>query len=356
MSAQVRSTVVTPTDFGSGLVAEVVPFRTVDGLDLNLVHVQGGAKPTRAPVLLVHGAGVRANIFNPPERTTFVRYLIERGHDVWLENWRASIDVPASEWTLDQAAVFDHPAAVRMVVERTGVPNINAVIHCQGSTSFTMSALAGLVPQVRTIVSNAVSLHPVVPTKARIKGLLLLPFVAMITRYLDPRWGETPTTPVAKMLKGIVDLLHRECSNGVCKFASFTYGAGHPTLWRHENLSNNTHSWIKGEFADVPITFFQQMNRCLNQGHLVRTGALAQIPPDLTAQPPAAQMRFALVAGERNDCFTAESQRRTFSWLEQQAPGRHRLHVIPQYGHLDIFLGEHAARDTFPVMAAELEA
>lgn len=347
---------VTPTDFGSGLAAKVVPFRTGDGLDLNLVNVRGGAKPTRPPVLLVHGAGVRANIFNPPERTTFVRYLVERGHDVWLENWRASIDVAANEWTLDQAAVFDHPAAVRTVLQCTGASHIDAVIHCQGSTSFTMSVLSGLVPQVRTIVSNAVSLHPVVPRNARIKGLFLLPVVAAITRYLDPRWGERPTTAVARMLKAVVDLSHRECSNGVCKFASFTYGAGHPTLWRHENLSDRTHAWIKGEFAEVPITFFQQMNRCLNQGHLVGTGSHAEIPSDLTAQPPAAQTRFALVAGERNDCFMAESQRRTFAWLEGVAPGRHRLHVVPGYGHLDIFLGEHAARDTFPLMAAELEA
>ena len=40
---------------------------------------------------------------------------------------------------------------------------MKAVIHCQGSTSFTMSAVAGLVPEVKTIVTNAVSLHPVVP-------------------------------------------------------------------------------------------------------------------------------------------------------------------------------------------------
>ena len=83
-----------------------------------------------------------------------------RGYDVWLENWRASIDLAPNEWTLDQAAVHDHPDAVRKVVEETGADELKAVIHCQGSTSFMMSAVAGLVPEVKTIVTNAVIAAP----------------------------------------------------------------------------------------------------------------------------------------------------------------------------------------------------
>ena len=89
------------------------------------------------------------------------------GYDVWVEDWRASIDFPPLRYTLDEAAVFDHPAAVRAVRERTGAETIKALVHCQGSTSFTMSSLAGLVDDVRTVVSNAVSLHPVVTKRSR---------------------------------------------------------------------------------------------------------------------------------------------------------------------------------------------
>jgi poly(3-hydroxyalkanoate) synthetase len=137
----------------------------------------------KGPVLLVHGAGVRANIFSPPVETTFVQFLLAHGYDVWLENWRASIDFAPNLWSLDQAALYDHPAAVNTVLSITGAATLKAVIHCQGSTSFMMSAVAGLVPQVTTIVSNAVSLHPVVPwfsalkiniAAAAIKLLLLL--------------------------------------------------------------------------------------------------------------------------------------------------------------------------------------
>src|SRR5262245_43814004 len=99
-----------------GYRERTVPFAAGDGMPLNLVHVRGDREPTRGPVLLVHGAGVRANLFRPPARPNLVDVLVENGYDVWLENWRASIDLPPNPWTLDQAARFDHPEAVKTVV------------------------------------------------------------------------------------------------------------------------------------------------------------------------------------------------------------------------------------------------
>ena len=93
----------------SGYTERVVPFLAGDGRSLNLHHVRGAQEPTKGPVVLVHGAGVRANIFRAPVAPTLVDALVADGYDVWLENWRASIDVEPSEWTLDQAAVHDHP-------------------------------------------------------------------------------------------------------------------------------------------------------------------------------------------------------------------------------------------------------
>ena len=96
--------------------------------------------------MLVRGAGVRANIFRAPVETNVVDVLVAEGYDGWLENWRASIDVAPNRWTLDQAAAYDHPAAVEKVLAETGAETMQAIIHCQGSTSFAMSAVAGLVP------------------------------------------------------------------------------------------------------------------------------------------------------------------------------------------------------------------
>src|SRR5262245_48172719 len=97
----------------------LVPFTAGDGFACQLIHVEGDRPPTRGPVLLVHGAGVRANIFRAPVDKGIVDLLLDRGFDVWLENWRASIDLPVNPWTLDQAALHDHPAAVKTVVRET---------------------------------------------------------------------------------------------------------------------------------------------------------------------------------------------------------------------------------------------
>jgi pimeloyl-ACP methyl ester carboxylesterase len=333
---------------------ELVPFTAGDGLAANLIHVVGAEPPTRGPVLLVHGAGVRANIFRAPVALNLVDVLLADGYDVWLENWRASIDLRPSQWTLDRAAVYDHPRAVETVRRHTGADGIQAVIHCQGSTSFMMAATAGLLPDVRTIVSNAVSLHPVLPELARWKIEWFHRPVKRLTRYLDPAWGLESPDLIASALVGYVRATHHECDNIVCRFASFTYGVGKPTLWSHELLDDATHDWLKAEFGAVPLTFFDQIWRCIRAGQLVSVDGLPELPATFADHVPRTDARIVLLAGEENRCFTPESQQRTYDFLERQGSGSYELHVFPRYGHLDVFMGKDAARDVFPTISAAL--
>ena len=306
-------------------------------------------------MILVHGAGVRANIFRPPVDTTFADFLVARGYDVWLENWRASIDLAPNEWTLDKAAAYDHPEAVRKVVEQTGADEIKAVIHCQGATSFMMSAVAGLVPEVKTIVANAVTLHPVVPRLSQLKGRFILPIVSRMTAYVDPRWGNAAEGFVAKAMAGFVKATHHECDNAVCKMVSFTYGSGFPALWGHDNLNAETHRWLSDEFGHVPLSFFRQMVRCTTAGHLVSVDESTNLPASFVAEAPKTDARIAFVAGSRNLCFLPESQVRSFEYFSSYRPSYHSLQVFPRYGHLDIFMGHRASREVFPVLAEELD-
>jgi len=337
------------------LETTVVPFKARDGMALNLHHVTGPRPPTRGPVVLVGGAGVRANIFRPPEPVTLVDALVAEGWDVWLENWRGSIDLPPNEWDLDQAAVHDHPAAVDTVLAHTGADTTKAVVHCQGSSSFVLSAVSGLLPKVDTIVSNAMSLHPVVPLLARFKIQYVVPQFAKLMPYLSPRWALDPPSDLrARAVVGFVRLTHRECDHTVCRMVSFTYGAGFPALWSHENLSDATHDWIDGEFAEVPFSFFLQMRDSIVRGHLVTAEHFPELPRSPVAQPPKTDARFALFAGENNLCFLPESQQRTFDFLDGHRPGYHSLHRLPGYGHLDVLFGRNAVRDTYPLILEEL--
>lgn len=347
----IRPPTITRTDHRT----EVVAFPADDGMLLTLVHVRGPREPHRGPVVLVHGAGVRAELFRPPVPHTIVDGLLDAGWDVWMLNWRASIDLPANPWTVSEAAVYDHPAAVRYIRDATGAASVKAIIHCQGSTSFALSAVAGLLPDVDTIVSNAVSLHPVIPAFSRFKILRMAPSIARLTPYLSPAWAYRSDGYFSRVVRRTVDLTHPECHNLVCRMVSFTYGSGHPALWAHRHLDEATHDWITGEFARVPMTFFAEMGRSVRAGHLVSEGDLPGLPPDAATAPPRTNARFALFAGEDNRCFLPESQRRTFTHLETHQPGRHALHVVPGYGHLDVFFGRDAWRDIHPMMLKELE-
>lgn len=335
--------------------SEVVPLTARDGTLLNLVHVRGPHEPWRGPVMLAHGSGVRAELFRPPLPRTLVDVLLEDGWDVWLLNWRASIDLAPMPWTLDDAAVFDHPAAVEHILAATGADTMKAVVHCQGSTSFTMAAVAGLVPQVDTVVSNAVSLHPVIPFWSRQKIRYLAPAIEPFTPHLNPAWGYRSDGVFSKLVRRTVALTHPECDNIVCRMVSFTYGSGFPALWSHRNLDAATHDWISGEFADVPMSFFRQMGRSVDAGHLVSAHDHPEIPDDLVAGPPRTDARFSFLAGADNRCFLPESQVRTHAWFAAQRPGKgDTLHVLPGYGHLDVFFGRRAWRDTYPIILEEL--
>ncbi len=334
---------------------EIVPFTTGDGMAANLIHVVGDRPTTKGPVLLVHGAGVRANIFRAPVAENLVDVLLDDGFDVWLENWRASLDLRPSQWTLDQAAVYDHPRAVDVVLAQTGTDTVQAVIHCQGSTSFMMAAVAGLLPRVTTIVSNAVSLHPIVPPLARWKIECFHKPIKGVTRYLNPQWGIESPDVIATALVGYVRATHHECENTVCRLASFTYGVGKPTLWSHALLNEATHDWLRGEFGPVPLTFFDQISRCIRAGQLVATDGFSELPPAFASAPPRTDARIILLAGAENRCFIPESQVRTYDFLEGSGPSSYALHVFPEYGHLDIFMGKDAAHDVFPTIVAALQ-
>src|SRR5205807_10263767 len=136
------------------------------------------------------------------------------GYDVWVENWRGSIDLPAMSYTLDQAAFYDHPAAVRTIVEKTGASELKAIIHCQGSTSMTMSLIAGLVPEIKTVVPNAVSLHVDVPLGSKLKALLFVPPCSLRLTGVDAQWALRAPSALASGFARLARMIRaRDCDN-----------------------------------------------------------------------------------------------------------------------------------------------
>jgi pimeloyl-ACP methyl ester carboxylesterase len=330
---------------------ETITFESLDGFQCDLKHLKS-SNATKGPVLLVHGAGVSSNIFNPPSANNIIHALEVAGYDVWLENWRGSIQFEPNEWNLDQVAKYDHPAAVKKVIERTGAKEIMAIIHCQGSTSFMISSILGLIPEVKLIISNAVSLHPVVPFYSSIKLNVLVPLVSRFFKFLDPQWGLRAPDFKSKLMLSVVKATHWEKDSLVGKMVSFTYGSGFPALWELENIDDKTKNWIQYEFAHVPLSFFHHIQKCVRNGALVHYDKGGG---DYTEEAPKTKARFVLFAGKENKCFLPKSQENTFEYLNKLQPGLHKLYLLDNYSHLDVFFGKNAHVDVFPKMINELE-
>jgi hypothetical protein len=336
---------------------EVIWFEAGDGQLLNFHrHPPAAGSRYRGPVLVAHGTSSRANIFSPPEPITLPQVLSDAGFDVWILNWRASIDLPPVDYTIEDAAVFDFPEAVAVIREHTGADTLKAFVHCQGSTSFMMAITAGLLPQVTTVITNAVSLHPVVPRLMRLKMPVAMTLLRPVLTEINPQWGIHAPGFWPKALTLAMRALHHECDNPVCTMASFTYGAAHPALWRHQNLSSTTHDWIRGELAQVPISFLTHIQRCIEAGHLISTAKFdGMLPDNFVAQAPRTDARFVFMTGDMNATFLPISQERSFDFFDKFARGRHVLQKIHGYGHLDPILGKNASTDVFPFVLEELK-
>jgi hypothetical protein len=335
-----------------GLWRRIVGFETEDDHEGTLHNVRRDPeRPGRVPVLLIHGTGVRANLFyGAPRRASIIPFLLDAGFDVWLENWRASIDLPPQPYTLDEAARYDHPAAIDRVLELTDADTLRVLCHCQGSTSFVITYLAGLAKPVERVVSSAVSLHPVVAMLSRLKMTALVPVLGLATPYVSAQWGARPPTPVARALATYARVRRRECDDPICALGNYMYGTGPDVLWRHANLDPETHHWTSREFGYAPFPFLKQMRKSVLAGHLVPVDGIDRLPKSYIEAELPSKTPWRFVAGDRNRLFLCSSQERTFDHFDERQPGLHSIAIVKGYGHLDVLFGEHAPTDSYPAI------
>lgn len=328
--------------------------RARDGVALTLIRVVGPEEPTRGPVILVHGAATRAEFFRPRRARSLVDALQGAGWDVWLLNWRGSIDLDPLPWTIDDVATGDIPAAVDHVVAVTGAPRVRIVAHCAGAAAVSVAAVAGLIPAVDVVVANGVALTPRVPRWARVKLSVLRPIAQGSQPYVDIAWGDGPEKGIHRITRNVVRLWHAECRNPTCNMASFALGSGHPALWRHQNLTSGTHEWLRTEFGKVPLSFYNELALSVRAGEWVRMSPHAPVPERAASTVPQTDARFVLLTGAHNRVYLPASQRATHAMLERHQPRRHTLTVLPDYGHADVFVGARAHSQVFPRILAEL--
>ena len=331
---------------------EVHSFTTGDDVQLRLTRFRGGSK---GPVILSHGLGVSSLIFSIDTiETNLLEYLFVHGFDVWLLDYRASIDLPASlgQFSGDDIATQDYPAAVDKVREVTGAASVQMVVHCFGSTTFFMAMLAGL-QGVRSAVCSQIATHIVAPPVTKIKCGLHMPSVLdalgvdSLNAYVDThaKWYE-------KLYDRALDLmpmqLEERCNSATCHRITFMYS----NLYEHDQLDTDTHDALHEMFGIANVVSFEHLAVLVRKGHLVAANGDEVYMPHLERLA----IPITFIHGAENNCFLPESTRLTFDLLsEKNGSGLYSRHVIPGYGHIDCIYGKNAARDVYPFMLHHLE-
>jgi hypothetical protein len=345
------------------LEREIVPFEVEDlAFPLNLHHIrEKGVEANGEPVLLIPGSGVRAELwYGQPVGKTLVDFLLEHGYDVWVETWRASIDLPSNSYTLDDAARVDHPAAVKKVLEevrkRTGdeTQTLKVVAHCQGSISFVMGAVAGFLPEgaVTHAVSSGISLFFEVPDATWLKQRMMLPILNLFGTGADAQQGIRPQTPAGTALAKIAGTATEyPCGNAPCQISNFAYGSGWDVLLRHKNLNDQVHQWTARELGYTPFSLISQVSESCRYGHIVPSkNADPRTPPSyVTDKPKSGEMRLTFIGGAHNWMFEVEGQKKTWEFFKHHGLPADFV-VLEEYGHLDTWWGERSPADVFPVV------
>ncbi len=139
-------------------------------------------------VLLLHGANTRGRTFLEPEGG-FVRYLVERGRQAWVLEWRGSPEIVASlprggwlggspieeirHYTVDDVAREDIPAALEVIRARIGeTARLSVLGHCVGGGALAIAIAMGRLERlgVGRIVLSTLGLFYEVPWAGWIKA------------------------------------------------------------------------------------------------------------------------------------------------------------------------------------------
>jgi cholesterol oxidase len=331
---------------------ETHDFAAADGVSLRLARYRGGAK---GPVILSHCIGVSSLMYRTDTLpTNLLEYLFAAGFDVWLLDFRFSIELPSSgeQHSFDDVATRDYPAAVARVRELAGADTVQVVAHGVGSSTFTMAMLAGL-RGVRSAVCSQVSTHLVVPALNKLKVEMRLPTLAALagqktmTAYTDRKSGWCDRL-YDRLLELYPIAAEEKCGSPVCHRITAMYGE----LYEHDQLDPATHAALHELFGVVNVRAFRQLALISREGHLLNErGEDAYLPHLERLAIP-----ITFLHGADNRCVLPRATEITYELLARNnGQGLYRRHLIPRYGHVDCIIGRNAAADVYPLILDQLE-
>jgi len=316
--------------------------------------------------MIIHGLTTSTDMFIMPEHYNLVSYLLDNGFtDVWSLDFRMSnrhnYNLATHRMTMDDIALFDYPAALQTMRERIGPDKrVHVICHCLGAVSFTMSLFGKAVTGITSVIANSAALTPRVPRWSQFKLTLAPNVVEYILGYpyLNPRWSYDPGLSSGKIFSKLIGLFHRECNVPACHMLSLMWGTGWPALYNHENLADITHRRGGDLYGGTSMHYYRHVMKMVKAKRAVKydpkNQKLARLPNDYFEYAKEIETPVLFMTGEANRVFT-DSNVYCFNRLQELVPGRHELHVFPNYGHQDVFMGKNNHIEIFPRLLQFLE-
>lgn len=340
-----------------GCQVSTVPFQTADKLGLSFQRFHKADSDDI--VMIIHGLTTSTDMFIMPEHYNLIRFLHDHGYsDVWSLDFRMSnrfsYNLEPHRYTMDDIAKYDYPPALETLRSIVGADKrVHVICHCLGAASFVMSLFAKQV-EVTSCIANSVALTPRVPGWSRVK-LTVAPFLVervLSIPYLSPNWGFAPYLSFGKLFSKVNSFFHPECNNPACHMLSLMWGAGHPALYKHENLEHVTHERGGDLYGGTSMNYYRHVLKMVrNDNTAVKYDesnlALSDLPSNYFQYAREIDTPCLFMTGRENHIFT-DSNIECFNRLEKIVPGRHELAVFDNYGHQDVFMGRNNHVDIFP--------
>lgn len=364
---------------------DAIAVTTADRCALELRHDSGpAAREDRPAVLLVHGASAGSDTFRISEEQTLVDYLLGHGLDVWTLDWRASLrrvrDVYcqalgagtlARTFTIDAAAEHDVPAAIAAM--RRPPHNVRGKIavlgHCMGGAIVAQGIARGVIrsADVDTVVLTGLGLFyraaidNVLKAEDQVlEGLLaggqhLLHPTKPWNPYLctrDPDDGAWPP-PLEDPYGVWLDTpLPHDCAIAICHRLSYMFGM--PFIPDRIPLIHA--EYLPTQFGYIPLEFLIHCCQNLRRGYAAPFVAnrVGPLPADTRYLRRGAfqDRRLTLITGDLNSLWHRDSIDTMYEWLRRGRRDEQPLslckHVVPEFGHQDLYWGVDAPRVVFP--------
>jgi len=312
---------------------------TSDGWRLAVARYRPAGQTLRAePVLLIHGIAANRNSLDLTDDLSLARHLAARGHDVWLVelrgrglSMRPRLFSPVRyDWSFDEYAERDLPAAAQAVVRATGARRL----HLVGFSTGALAAYAWLSDSHRELeVASLVSLGG--PTSFKRMSRSLSGRLVRNLRWLRHRWLMRVMAPVS--------------------------GYWHPSPLQIIHNPENTDGNIQRRAMVNMIANFSR-NELLQYSDWILNDTFRSIDHrrDYRAELPRITTPTLFLAGTRDVLAPPDAVKLTFDSVgsaDKQFQICSRAQGMRvNYGHYDLLIGREAPTEIYPLVARWIEA